>query len=108
MSSKRKQSEDTSPRAAKKAKNSKAEKEDKKAADEIISKEDFLAEAKEIEIIIAGKKYKATAKAFNTGSYGWNTNGKQSFEIDGKEVKCQVGINITVLGSKKKAADDDE
>jgi hypothetical protein len=29
MSSKRKQSEDTSPRAAKKAKNSKAEKEDK-------------------------------------------------------------------------------
>jgi hypothetical protein len=34
-----------------------------------------LAEAKEIEIIIAGKKYKATAKAFNTGSYGWNTNG---------------------------------
>ena len=34
--------------------------------------------------------------------------GKQSFDIDGKEVKCQVGINITVLGSKKKAAEDDE
>ncbi len=34
--------------------------------------------------------------------------GKQTFEIDGKEVKCQVGINITVLGSKKKATEDDE
>lgn len=46
-----------------------------KAVEEIISKDDFLAGAKEIEIIIDGKKYKATAKAFNTGSYGWNTNG---------------------------------
>lgn len=41
-----------------------------------------------------------SAKVFSTGSYGVNGTGKLPVNINGKQVKCQVSINGTVVGSK--------
>jgi hypothetical protein len=48
--------------------------------------------------------YKAylPVREFTTGSVGFNANGKCDLCIDGEHyVQCQVGANITVVGSKE-------
>ena len=40
-------------------------------------------------------------REFSTGSFGWYVNGKASIVVDGKPIQCQVGMNITVVGSKE-------
>ena len=45
----------------------------------------------------------AEVKAFSTGSFGWYLNGKTAIEVDGKVVSVQIGMNMTVVGSKEAA-----
>jgi hypothetical protein len=40
-------------------------------------------------------------KEFSTGSLGWYLNGKTTIEIDGKPVAVQIGLNLTIVGSKE-------
>ena len=42
----------------------------------------------------------AAVKEFSTGSLGWNINDKLQLEVDGKPVTVQVGLNLTIIGSK--------
>ena len=42
----------------------------------------------------------AEVKEFSTGSFGWYLNGKTTIEINGKQVSVQIGMNLTVVGSK--------
>jgi hypothetical protein len=51
----------------------------------------------------------ADAKEFSTGSLGWYLNGKTAIEIDGVPVSVQIGLNLTIVGSKEldKAAADE-
>jgi hypothetical protein len=42
----------------------------------------------------------ADVKEFSTGSLGWYLNGKATLEIDGKPVQVQIGLNLTLVGSK--------
>jgi hypothetical protein len=65
-----------------------------------ISREQFREEAKSIVITIDGKSYTAEPREFATGSLGWNLNDKMTVEIDGVPCKVQVGMNITLVGSK--------
>jgi serine/threonine protein kinase len=37
---------------------------------------------------------------FSAGSFGWYVNGKATIDIDGVSVPVQVGMNLTVIGSK--------
>lgn len=63
---------------------------------------EFAAGAKALDVTIGDKVYKAVVKApFSTGSFGWNVNDKMTIEIAGKELKVQVGMNLTVVGSKE-------
>jgi len=39
-------------------------------------------------------------KEFGTGSMGWNATGKAKVMIDGVEVPVQIGLNVTIIGSK--------
>ena len=66
-----------------------------------ISRDDFRAGAKPMKVTIAGFPMEAMAKEFSTGSLGWNINGKMHVEIGGKLVQCQVGMNVTLVGSKE-------
>ena len=49
---------------------------------------------------IAGQALMVAAKQFSTGSMGYFANGKVQVVINGIPVMCQVGLNITVIGSK--------
>jgi hypothetical protein len=42
----------------------------------------------------------ADPKTFSTGSFGWYMNGKTTITVDGKPLPVQVGLNLTVVGSK--------
>ncbi len=65
-----------------------------------ISRADFTEHAKPVSVKIGEKEYTAIPKEFSTGSLGWNINDKVNIEIGGKLVTVQIGMNLTVVGSK--------
>jgi hypothetical protein len=71
-----------------------------------ISRKDFRAKAKPLSIVIDGQNVGADVKEFSTGSFGWFLNGKVTVLVDGVPVKVQVGLNLTVVGSKELPADE--
>lgn len=66
-----------------------------------INRPDFLSKAKPVKITINGMDMFAEVKEFSTGSLGWYLNGKTVIEIDGIRVPVQIGMNMTVVGSKE-------
>jgi hypothetical protein len=71
----------------------------------VVTNEEFTAKAAPIQVQIAGTTIVADVKKFASGSVGWYAGGKVHVEVDGKLVKCQVGLNITVVGSKPEQPD---
>lgn len=65
-----------------------------------ISRAQFAKGAKPLTITVNGAPMAAGVKEFSTGSIGWYLNGKTVVEIDGVPVNVQVGLNLTVVGSK--------
>lgn len=61
----------------------------------------FRENAKTMAVQIGEKPFEADVKEFSTGSLGWFGNGKLTLLVGGKEVKCQIGLNITIIGSKE-------
>lgn len=66
-----------------------------------LSQSQFLAKAEPVKISINGQEMLADVKAFSTGSFGWYLNGKTTLTVDGKPVSIQIGMNLTVVGSKE-------
>jgi hypothetical protein len=66
-----------------------------------VSKTQFLEKAEAIKVVINGQEIIADKREFSTGSFGWYYNGKISVSIDGKPLSIQVGLNLTVVGSKE-------
>ena len=66
-----------------------------------VSRQQFREHAKPIEIIIDGNRYTAEVKEFSTGSLGWYLNGKASIKIGDTPVTVQIGMNLTIVGSKE-------
>jgi len=71
-----------------------------------ISRAEFRAKAKPLTVIIAGSSLEAEVKEFSTGSLGWYLNNKTMVEIDGVRVSVQIGLNLTIVGSKELPKDD--
>lgn len=65
-----------------------------------VSRAEFLKEAKTLTIKVGDKEFIASPRQFSTGSLGWNVNDKMTVEVNGKPVTLQVGMNLTVVGSK--------
>ena len=65
-----------------------------------ISRAEFRSHAKPLTIRIGDREYQASPKEFSTGSLGWNVNDKITLDIGGKPVTVQIGMNLTVVGSK--------
>ena len=61
----------------------------------------FLEKAEPLKVIINGQEMLAEVKSFSTGSFGWYINGKTLVTVDGKPVSVQIGMNLTVVGSKE-------
>lgn len=66
-----------------------------------ISRADFDRLAKPVELMIDGKPATADVKEFSTGSLGWYANGKAKILVDGKEMTVQMGVTLTIIGSKE-------
>ena len=65
-----------------------------------ITHKQFREHAKAIDVVINGTPMQAPVKEFSTGSLGWYLNGKMNITIDGKPVSVQIGLNLTIVGSK--------
>ncbi|MBP6631281.1 MAG: hypothetical protein KBG28_10345 [Kofleriaceae bacterium] len=68
-----------------------------------VTQAQFLEKAEPLKIVINGSEMLAEVKAFSTGSFGWYLNGKTTVQIDGKAVSVQIGMNMTIVGSKEAA-----
>ncbi len=66
-----------------------------------VSRSQFKAHAKAITVDIDGSKHIAIPREFQTGSMGWNISTKMTIVVDGVPVTVQVGLNMTVVGSKE-------
>ena len=66
-----------------------------------ITRYEFRQHAKAIKVMIGEVPLLAEVKEFSTGSLGWYLNGKTTIEIDGKAVSVQIGMNLTIVGSKE-------
>lgn len=66
-----------------------------------ITRKEFHEKAKAVPVLINDTKLMADVKEFSTGSLGWYLNGKVTIEIDGKPVSVQIGMNLTIVGSKE-------
>jgi hypothetical protein len=66
-----------------------------------VSLSQFLEKAEPLKVVINGQEMLAEVKSFSTGSFGWYINGKTIVSIDGKPVSVQIGMNLTVVGSKE-------
>jgi hypothetical protein len=66
-----------------------------------ISRDQFEKEAKALEVVINGVPYLAEARSFSTGSLGWYLNGKATIRVGDTPVSVQIGMNLTIVGSKE-------
>jgi hypothetical protein len=71
-----------------------------------ITREQFHEKAKPVKVVINGVEQEAEVKAFSTGSLGWYLNAKISLEVGGVRVPVQVGLNLTIVGSKDLPPDE--
>ena len=65
-----------------------------------VSREDFMSKVDDITVKIGDNTFVAKKKVFQSGSFGFNLTGKTHIVVDGKVVALQVGLNMTVIGSK--------
>ncbi len=66
-----------------------------------LSRNDFRTKAKAVTVKIGDIPFLAEVKEFSTGSLGWYVNGKTTIDVDGTPVSVQIGLNMTIVGSKE-------
>ncbi len=66
-----------------------------------VTRAQFLEQAKAVEVVINGIPQVAEVKEFSTGSLGWYLNGKTTIRIGDQPVSVQIGMNLTIVGSKE-------
>jgi len=71
-----------------------------------VTRAQFRSKAKPLPVTINGVPLSAEVKEFSTGSLGWYLNGKVSVEVDGVPVQVQIGLSLTIVGSKELPADE--
>ena len=66
-----------------------------------ITRAEFTEHAKPVSVKIGEVPLLAEVKEFSTGSLGWYLNGKTTIDVGGKLVTVQIGMNLTIVGSKE-------
>ena len=72
----------------------------KNAQRKSMTKAKFLAGAEHYDCSVGTLEFKVAPKQFRTGSCGWSYNNKVDLQVNGKVVKAQLGLNVTVIGSQ--------
>lgn len=65
-----------------------------------VTREQFREGAKPVTVLVNNIPLMAEVKEFATGSLGWYLNGKTTIDINGTPVSVQIGMNLTIVGSK--------
>jgi hypothetical protein len=65
-----------------------------------INRKHFDVDAKPVTVVVDGKEFRSQPKQFSTGSMGWNISEKVTIKVGDELVDCQLGMNLTVIGSK--------
>jgi hypothetical protein len=60
-----------------------------------------FTKAKPAKVTIGSQEFEVDPKEFATGSLGWYLNAKTTLEVDGVRVPVQIGLNLTIVGSKE-------
>lgn len=66
-----------------------------------VTRAEFVQNAKAVEVVINGVPLMAEVKEFSTGSLGWYLNGKTTIRVGDAPVSVQIGMNLTIVGSKE-------
>lgn len=66
-----------------------------------VTRAEFREKAKPVTVMINGIPLQAEVKEFSTGSLGWYLNGKTMIDVGGTGVSVQIGMNLTIVGSKE-------
>ena len=66
-----------------------------------ITRPEFWDKAEQVVVKINDQELHADKKEFSTGSLGWYLNGKTTVDVGGKKVQVQIGLNLTIVGSKE-------
>jgi hypothetical protein len=67
-----------------------------------VTREQFRRTAQPVRVQIGEQTLLAEPKEFSTGSLGFYAGQKVTLTLaDGSRVVCQVGLNLTVVGSKE-------
>ncbi|MBI3269674.1 MAG: hypothetical protein HYZ53_11680 [Planctomycetes bacterium] len=66
-----------------------------------IARPDFRAKAQPVKVEVNGVPLQAMVKEFSTGSFGWYLNAKCTVQVGDTLVPVQIGMNLTVVGSKE-------
>ena len=63
----------------------------------------FAGSAPPLTLSVGQQPMVASPREFSTGSFGWFSTGKTVLTVDGVPLTVQVGITLTVVGSKDAA-----
>jgi hypothetical protein len=66
-----------------------------------ITRADFRAKAQPVPVKIGDETIQVPVKFFSTGSLGWYLNRKTEIDVGGTKVPVQIGLNLTIIGSKE-------
>lgn len=66
-----------------------------------ITRDKFRNGAKPLHVQIGTLEVDVHPKEFSTGSLGWSLSARTTLEIDGVRVPVQIGLNLTIIGSKE-------
>jgi hypothetical protein len=66
-----------------------------------ISRKEFHEKAKPVQVKIGEAPFLGEVREFSTGSLGWYLNGKTTIDVGGTPVSVQIGMNLTIVGSKE-------
>lgn len=69
-----------------------------------VTRTEFNEQAQSVKVLIQGVEMEALPKEFSTGSFGWYLTGKLMLPVGEKKVNVQIGLNMTVIGSKEQAS----
>ena len=66
-----------------------------------IGRADLRRKAKPVMIRLSDEDIAVPVKLFSTGSLGWYLNRKIDIDVGGVKVPVQIGLNLTIVGSKE-------
>jgi len=69
-----------------------------------VNRKQFSDHAKPLLIRIGETAVVAGVKQFSTGGFGWSINEKIIVDIGGVPCKAQLGLNLSIVGSKHLAS----